>query len=177
MNKACNNHNNSSDIKANVNICNEDGHKLCLKFLDSDIDCIVPISQGQYKILLDAINKNFIFKESDHPSEPPDDAEFGLLSGLRFMAPMDRMNIIYSAIDKEFRIIMINIDAVKEIMTIYKLDARKRVVSFDVPIGWLKNFGEKVDFGTIQIIDDGKVVDFGGLKMNSKDLISWFDRR
>ena len=177
MNKTCECNNSSSDIKVVISICNEDGHKLCLKFVDSELDCVVPISQGQYKILLDAINKNFIFKESDHISEPPDDAEFGLLSGLRFMAPMDRMNFIYSAIDKEFRIIMINIDAVKELMTIYRLDARKRVISFNVPIGWLKNFGEKVDFGTIQIIDDGRVVDFGELKMKSKDLISWFDRR
>ncbi len=166
----------SSGIPAHLTIwAGDSGHKMHVRFIDSDTECIIPISPGQYQVLLDSINKNFLGSFAD----APDDAELGILSGIRFMAPMDSMNAIYSSPDRANRIIMINIDAQKEVMTFYRVSSKpdKKVVSFDAPIDWMKNFGKKVDFGATEILNDGQMIRFGEFEISSIDLIKWVDHK
>ena len=152
-----------------------DNKKLFIRFKETGIVIEVPLSDGQYKIILDGINKDFLNynSKSDFDSVPTDD-ELGLLSGLRYMVPMDSLNSIYSSEDKVNRIIMIQVDAIKEVLCVFKISLKNKVVPFDVPISWLKKFKQNVDFGNIEILEDGKLVSFGDLKIESINLINWF---
>ena len=156
-------------IKASI-FLNE--KKLYIRFDDTKMTIELPLSGGQYKIVLDGINKNFIGHDIDAPS----DDELGLLSGLRYMIPMDQMSEVYSAKDKRNRIIMIQVDAIKNSLYIFKLSLENKVESFEILIDDLKKIKTKIDFGQIEIQERGKLVDFGGVKVSSIDLINWYKR-
>lgn len=125
--------------------------------------------------MLDCINKNFISSFS----EPPDDSEIGMLSGLRFMAPMEQMEAIYSSPDRNKRIIMANIDAQKGIITFYTLLAfpNNKVISFDIKIDEIKKTNkdkQNFDFGATQILNNGTIIRFGSVDVFSSELIKLF---
>ncbi len=165
----------SSGIQVYLNLFEEDNEcKMLLHFADSGIDCLIPVSHGQYKIILDCINKNFLGVLDSAEEDAPEDEDVGLMSGIRFMVPVEDMNAIYSSDDKEFRIIMINIDAQKDLLNIYRVSGDKKVESFDVPIGWIRNFSDKIDLKNIAIQNQGKTVSFGEFDVSSKDLVNWF---
>ncbi len=171
----------SFGVPTNLTIsANDDGtYKASIQFQDSGLYCEIPISEKQYKLLLDCINKNFLgsFATPDilysEPPEAPDDSDIGLLSGLRYMIPVESMNAVYSSADRENRIIMISVEPQKDILSIFRVSSSptKNVITTEIPIKILRTYIKDLDFRFIEIKNDGKIVKFGDTEVTSIDVI------
>ena len=92
------------------------------------------------------------------------------------MVPFEDLNKLYEAQDRYERILMVQIDVLKEIVTFSRIRPKpdKKVETFDVPLGWFKTLGNQTDFGAAEICEIGQIINFGKTKIPSKDLINWF---
>ena len=167
---------NASGVPVYLNVWHEEEtstYKLRLSFFDSEIECVVPISEGQYKVLLDCVNRNFL---NEFAAEAPQDDELGMVSGIRFMVPLEQMNVVYGSDDRNQRIIMVHVEPLKEKLIFYRVSKKpdNKVISFEAPFDWLKTRNKAADFGSVEILDFGKTVKFGGVRIPSREIIKLF---